>query len=53
MVSRDLDSRVSPREVEAVREWLATSRTFHIMRDHPQVSPKTEFHRIPIILGEN
>ena len=33
-VSRDLDSRLSNREAAAVRQWLASNRTFHIMRDH-------------------
>ena len=41
--SRDLDSVPSPREVEAVKEWLASkNKTFHIMRDHP-------YHRVPIL----
>ena len=33
---RDIDSFVISREVEAVREWLSSSRTFHIFRDHPE-----------------
>ncbi|XP_043213867.1 uncharacterized protein LOC122377647 [Amphibalanus amphitrite] len=33
-VSRDLDSRISNREAAAVHQWLASNRTFHIMRDH-------------------
>ena len=33
-VSRDLDSRLSQREATAVQHWLASNRTFHIMRDH-------------------
>ena len=39
MVSRDLDSRLGPREVAAVTQWLEqdTSLPFHVMRDHPQV----------------
>ena len=32
---RDLDSRISEREVAAVTEWLASSRPLHSMRDHP------------------
>ena len=32
---RDSDSRIIPREEDAVREWLASDRVFHIMRDHP------------------
>ena len=35
-VSRDLDSRLSAREAAAVSAWLASSRSFHMMRDHPQ-----------------
>ena len=35
--SRDLDSIVSKREVEAVNEWLKVdNKIFHIMRDHKQ-----------------
>ena len=32
---RDLDSRVSEREVAAVEEWLGSGRAVHSMRDHP------------------
>ena len=35
-VSRDLDSVVKPREVEAVEEWLQSGKTLHVMRDHLQ-----------------
>jgi GT2 family glycosyltransferase len=35
-MSRDTDSRISPREVFAVYEWLESEKTLHIMRDHPQ-----------------
>ncbi|EFX64306.1 hypothetical protein DAPPUDRAFT_305121 [Daphnia pulex] len=35
LLSRDSDSPVFPREEDAVREWLASNQTFHIMRDHP------------------
>ena len=35
-VSRDLDSRLNPRETAAVKEWLEDSdKAFHVMRDHP------------------
>lgn len=34
VVSRDIDSLIWPREVAAVREWLASNFTFHLMRDH-------------------
>ena len=33
--SRDLDSRISEREVSAVVDWLATGKHFHVMRDRP------------------
>lgn len=35
MMPRDTDCRFSHREVEAVKDWLATNKKFHIMRDHP------------------
>ena len=44
MISRDTDSRLSYREKEAVNEWLATDRGFHIMRDHP-------WHGYPVLGG--
>jgi hypothetical protein len=31
---RDTDSRLNIKEVAAVKEWLATDKNFHIMRDH-------------------
>ena len=39
-IARDTDSRISPREVLAVREWLEFGKTLHIMRDHPCHYPK-------------
>lgn len=41
---RDCDSRISQREVDAVNEWLASDKDFHIMRDHP-------CHLVPILGG--
>jgi hypothetical protein len=35
VMSRDSDSRIIPREEDAVREWLTSDKIFHIMRDHP------------------
>ena len=35
MLSRDTDSRLTVRERDAVEEWLASDKGFHIMRDHP------------------
>lgn len=43
-LSRDTDSRISKREVDAVNEWLESNKDFHIMRDHP-------YHGIPILGG--
>jgi len=34
-VFRDTDSRISEREVLAVKEWIKSGKTLHIMRDHP------------------
>jgi hypothetical protein len=34
-LSRDLDSRVSAREADAVSEFLASGASVHVMRDHP------------------
>lgn len=31
---RDLDATIYQREVDAVNEWLASNKTFHVMRDH-------------------
>ena len=35
VIVRDCDSRLNPREKEAVDEWLQSDKGFHIMRDHP------------------
>lgn len=43
-LSRDCDSRISDREVNAVNEWLESDKDFHIMRDHP-------YHTVPILGG--
>jgi hypothetical protein len=44
MISRDCDSRITLREVNAVNEWLLSDKLFHIMRDHP-------WHNAPILGG--
>ena len=44
MLSRDCDSRLNQREKEAVNEWLNSSKSFHIMRDHP-------YHNTEILAG--
>ncbi|WP_126248395.1 O-methyltransferase [Chitinophaga rhizosphaerae] len=36
MICRDADSRISDREVSAVKQWVRSGRHFHIMRDHQQ-----------------
>jgi len=43
-MSRDLDGRLSYREMFAVHEWMSTGLGFHAIRDHP-------FHVIPIMGG--
>jgi hypothetical protein len=44
LLVRDSDSPVTPREVAAVNEWIASGMDFHIMRDHPK-------HEYPILAG--
>ena len=44
LLSRDCDSRISKREVNAVNEWISSDKDFHIMRDHP-------YHQVPILSG--
>lgn len=44
MISRDADARLSSREACAVADWLATNKSFHIIRDHP-------YHARPIMGG--
>lgn len=41
---RDADSRISVREVRMIHEWLASTKDFHIIRDHAG-------HRVPILGG--
>ncbi|QQP40602.1 Uncharacterized protein FKW44_014707, partial [Caligus rogercresseyi] len=36
LFSRDLDSRITPREIHAVREFMSTNKSIHAMRDHMQ-----------------
>jgi hypothetical protein len=43
-ISRDVDSIIWPREVDAVAEWLKSNYTFHVMRDH-------KFHGSIILAG--
>jgi hypothetical protein len=43
-ISRDSDSVILQREVDAVDEWLRSNYTFHVMRDHP-------FHFAAILVG--
>lgn len=44
VVFRDTDSRPSRREFSAVEQWLASGKSLHIMRDHPE-------HRVIIMAG--
>lgn len=41
---RDVDSRLMAREIDAVKEWLASDYPYHTMRDHP-------FHGRPLLAG--
>lgn len=45
MGSRDLDSPLAQRELDAVNEWLSSDKQWHSMRDHP-------LHTVPM-LGKN
>lgn len=40
VIFRDADSRISLRESLAVKEWIMSGKSLHVMRDHP-------YHRIP------
>jgi hypothetical protein len=42
VIVRDADSRISPREVRLVNEWLASDKNFHVIRDH-------DTHTVPIM----
>ena len=44
LLVRDTDSPVTPREVAAVDQWLASGMEVHIMRDHPK-------HEYPMLAG--
>lgn len=35
-VCRDVDARLSAREILAVQEWLESGLDFHVMKDHPK-----------------
>ncbi len=38
-ISRDLDSRISDREVKYIRKWEESNKNYFIIRDHPWHSP--------------
>ena len=42
IASRDLDSPLIQRELDAVHEWLSTNKSWHVMRDHP-------LHNVPML----
>ena len=42
--SRDLDSKITHRELAAIRQFLNSTKEFHIMRDHPH-------HHVDILGG--
>jgi len=35
VIFRDADSRINHREHAAVMDWIASGKSFHVMRDHP------------------
>ena len=37
-ISRDVDSRLMPRDAVAVAAWIRSGRGFHVIRDHPSHS---------------
>ena len=43
-IVRDADSRLSPRELFAVNQWISSGLDFHVMRDHAA-------HDVPILGG--
>lgn len=43
-LSRDTDSRIEPKEIKAICEWLKSDKNFHIIRNHPM-------HRRRILAG--
>jgi hypothetical protein len=43
LIFRDVDSRISDRELKALDQWFKSRKTLHIMRDHP--------HHNALILG--
>lgn len=44
VIVRDTDSRLSGRDIAAVRQWEMSGKTIHVMRDHPM-------HDTPILGG--
>lgn len=38
-IARDLDSRISPREVQYINNWIESGKDYFIIRDHPWHSP--------------
>lgn len=43
LIFRDVDSRISDRELKALNQWFVSGKTIHVMRDHP--------HHNALILG--
>jgi hypothetical protein len=43
-LSRDCDSRITPREMELVNNWIKSQKELHIIRDH-------RYHQKPIMAG--
>ena len=42
MASRDLDSPITQRELDAVNDWISTGKAWHTMRDNPH-------HGVPML----
>ena len=45
VIVRDLDSRITWRDVKCVNEWLASDKKLHVIRDH------AEHYKVPILGG--
>lgn len=43
LLVRDVDSRITPREIEFVKTWIESSKIIHVIRDHP--------HHKAVIMG--
>jgi len=44
VIFRDTDSRIDEREAAAVKQWIKSDYSLHIMRDHPWHGPDQYYH---------